>query len=73
MKWGHTYLNDFNCTDAALNVGNNAGITLPDTQGSSGGGGSNPGNLGQDIRDLDQNQNNTNNNGGLAPQSNGSC
>ena len=46
-------LNSLNCTDAALQIGNGSGMNLPDTNGSwIGGGGSNPGNLGQDVRGL---------------------
>ena len=44
-------LNNFNCTDFGLESAKKAGIDLPDTQGSwTGGGGSNPGDLGEDIR-----------------------
>jgi hypothetical protein len=46
-------LNNYNCTDFGLNVCILAGITLPDTHGSwPGGGGSNPGDLGEDIRQM---------------------
>lgn len=51
-------LNDYNCTDFGINIANQAGMNLPDTYGEwkkfgiKLGGGSNPGNLGQDIRTL---------------------
>ncbi|MCZ4694503.1 hypothetical protein DWB61_05560 [Ancylomarina euxinus] len=46
-------LNDFNCTDFGINVGNRAGIGLPDSYNSwPEGGGSKPGSLGQDIRNM---------------------
>ena len=44
-------LNDYNCTDFAIKTANAAGANVPDTDGSwPGGGGSNPGDLGEDIR-----------------------
>jgi len=48
----NTYnLDTYNCTDFGIGVAGAAGQTLPDTRGTwLGGGGSNPGNLGQDIR-----------------------
>ena len=47
------HLDDFNCTDFAIAIGSLAGMSLQDTQGTwPGGGGSNPGNLGQDIRNM---------------------
>jgi len=46
-------LNTYNCTNFAIDIGNLAGLNLPDSYGSwLGGGGSNPGVLGQYIRDL---------------------
>jgi len=45
-------LNTYNCTNFAIDIGNLAGLNLPDSYGSwLGGGGSNPGVLGQYIRD----------------------
>ena len=49
-------------------------MNLPDSRGSwIGGGGSNPGNLGQDIRDLNNGNLAVNTNGGTADLSKGSC
>ncbi|QMU63051.1 MAG: hypothetical protein GKR88_01370 [Flavobacteriaceae bacterium] len=51
-------LNSLNCTDIGIQSALNGGITLPDTTGSWGnfllgqGAGSNPGDLGEDIRDM---------------------
>lgn len=46
-------LNTHNCTDAGIQAGAAAGVTVPDTPGSwIGGGGSNPGDLGEDLRAL---------------------
>ena len=46
-------LNTHNCTDAGINAGSAAGVAVPDTSGSwVGGGGSNPGDLGEDLRAL---------------------
>lgn len=46
-------LNTYNCTDFAIAVGNLVGLNLPDSYGTwPGGGGSNPGNLGQEIRNM---------------------
>jgi hypothetical protein len=52
--FGTTYdLNTLNCTDFGLLIGHAAGLNLPDTQGTwLGGGGSNPGDLGEDIRGM---------------------
>lgn len=44
-------LNTYNCTDFGIGMAAAVGVTLPDNNGTwPGGGGSNPGNLGQDIR-----------------------
>ena len=67
-------LNTLNCTDAALQVGNSIGMNLPDTNGTwIGGGGSNPGNLGQDIRGLSSNNLTINTTSGTATLSDGPC
>lgn len=51
-------LNDYNCTDYALNVIKKGGFSLPDNSGTwPGGGGFNPGNLGQDLRDQSNGSN----------------
>jgi len=67
-------LNTLNCTDAALLTGNSIGMNLPDTNGTwIGGGGSNPGNLGQDIRELSSSNLTINTTGGTATLSEGPC
>jgi hypothetical protein len=46
-------LNTYNCTDFAIQIGNLAGLNLPDSSGTwPNGGGSNPGQLGQNIRPM---------------------
>jgi hypothetical protein len=46
-------LNTYNCTDFAIEIGNLVGLGLPDSYGTwPGGGGSNPGQLGQNIRNM---------------------
>ena len=46
-------LDTYNCTDFAIEVGNLGGLSLPDSYGTwTGGGGSNPGALGQHIRGM---------------------
>lgn len=46
-------LDNYNCTDFAIEVGKIAGLPLSDSYGSwPGGAGSNPGQLGQDIRNM---------------------
>lgn len=75
-NYSSTYnLNNYNCTDFGISIAAAAGVNLPDTYGSwSGGGGSNPGNLGQDIRGMSAPTNSTTNtNGGTAPTNSGSC
>jgi hypothetical protein len=45
--------NTRNCTDVAIGAGAAAGVAVPDTPGRwLGGGGSNPGDLGEDLREL---------------------
>lgn len=67
-------LNSLNCTDAAIQVGNSTGMNLPDTDGSwIGGGGSNPGNLGQDVRGLNSSNLTINTTAGTASLSAGPC
>ena len=53
-KEGKKYnLSEFNCTDFVIEAANAAGIKLPDTQGSwPFGRGSNPGDLGEDLRNF---------------------
>lgn len=47
-------LSDYNCVDFVLGVGSSAGLELPDTTGSWGlGSGSNPGDFGEDLREMD--------------------
>ena len=65
-------LNSMNCSDAAIQICNTMGMSLSDTSGSwFGGGGSNPGNLGQDIRSMSNTNMSLNNIGGNAPLSKG--
>ena len=46
-------LNNYNCSDFAIAIGNLGGLNLPDSYGTwNGGGGSNPGQLGQNIRTM---------------------
>jgi hypothetical protein len=68
-------LNSYNCTDFGLAIAQAAGITLPDTQGTWPlGGGSNPGNLGQDIRSWSAPSNVAKNtNPGNGTSNTGSC
>ncbi len=47
------HLDNYNCTDFALGCAASSGNPLPDTFGEwPGGGGSNPGDLGEDIREV---------------------
>lgn len=67
-------LNTMNCTDVALQICNSMGMNLTDTMGSwIGGGGSNPGNLGQDLRNMNNSTVSVNSNGGNASLSKGNC
>lgn len=53
MNYSTYNLNDKNCSDFGLEVFSRIGIQLPDTYGSwLLGGGTNPGNLGQDLRNM---------------------
>lgn len=46
-------LNTYNCTDFVIGIGNLGGLNLPDSYGTwPGGGGSNPGQLGQYVRGM---------------------
>lgn len=64
-------LNENNCTDQVLDCLNSGGVILPDTVGEwflGVGGGSNPANLGEDIRQMDLENNMTRfTNSGVAP------
>jgi hypothetical protein len=67
-------LNTYNCTDFAIEMGNLGGLNLPDAFGSwPGGGGSNPGTLGEHLRGLNPSNNNLNTIGGSAPKTNKGC
>ena len=68
------HLDTMNCTDAAIRICNSMGMNLPDTYGSWDiGGGSNPGNLGQDIRGMSNSNVNISTSSGFAPNSEGAC
>jgi hypothetical protein len=76
IAYNGTYnLNTFNCTDFGILIASLAGVNLPDTNGSwPGGGGSNPGDLGEDIRILTPSSNSTSNtSGGTAQSNSGTC
>ena len=66
------HLDDYNCTDFAIQVVNSIGLNVPTTSGTwSNGGGRNPGDLGEDLRDLILSPNMTRNDiGGLAESRN---
>ncbi len=68
-------LNTYNCTDFGLRMGNLFSMNIPDSTGTwPGGGGSNPGNLGQDIRSMSLNSGITRNTtGGKAVSKSGTC
>lgn len=75
-NYENTYhLNTYNCTDFGIEIGNKAGLNLPDSYGTwTMGGGSNPGTLGLYL--LNRNSTNSqpiNKNGGTAPQTNKGC
>ncbi|MEO1033672.1 MAG: hypothetical protein AAFX55_19970, partial [Bacteroidota bacterium] len=76
INFENTYhLDDYNCTDFAIELGNQAGLGLPDCSASwPGGGGSNPGTLGVEIRDRTLQPGETRDIiGGLAPESHKGC
>jgi len=68
-------LNSYNCTDFAFDISSSGGLNLPDTNGSwPGGGGSNPGSLGQDLRSISSTADYTvNKSSGSAPSNTGAC
>jgi hypothetical protein len=68
-------LNSYNCSDFGIAIGNLAGLNLPDANGTwPGGGGSNPGVLGQHIRNKSINGTITKNtSGGLSPSNIKNC
>lgn len=74
-NYDKTYdLNEYNCTDFGIGVFNAAGYSLPKTTGSWGvGSGRNPGDLGQDIRSLNNSNFQINKNGGTTPLNKGNC
>lgn len=68
-------LNTYNCTDFAIDIGNIAGLNLPQANGKwPGGGGSNPGTLGLYIRNLNPKRNIViNKKGGKSPETKKTC
>lgn len=75
-SYSSTYnLNTNNCTDFGISLSNSVGMNISDTSGTwpFGGNGSNPGNLGQDIRKLNNSNASINNLGGSAPTNSGTC
>lgn len=68
-------LNTYNCTDFGISIANSVGLNLPDTSGTwkYNGNGSNPGNLGQDIRAMTPTSGTINTTGGNAPSNKGNC
>lgn len=79
-NYPQTYnLNKFNCTDFAIEVANRGGLNLPETIGTYNYGigtfsGHNPGDLGEDIRNMTLPTNATRNTtGGKSPMKSGSC
>ncbi len=77
INFNQTYnLNNYNCTDFVIEMGNLGGLNLPPSDGTwiNGGNGSNPGTLGQEIRNRNQQQGQTiNTNGGNSPVTNKGC
>jgi len=68
-------LNTYNCSDFGIEIGNISGLELPDADGTwINGGGSNPGVLGEYIRNLPNSLDyNTNTTSGVAPENNKDC
>lgn len=77
INFNTTYnLNTYNCTDFAIEMGNLGGLNLPPSNGTwtNGGNGSNPGTLGMEIRNRNQQQGQTiNTNGGNSPATHKGC
>ncbi len=77
INFNPTYnLNTYNCTDFVIEMGNLGGLNLPPSDGTwiGGGNGSNPGTLGMEIRNRNQQQGQTiNTNGGNSPVTNKGC
>ena len=76
ISYNDTYdLDNYNCTDFGIEIGNLAGMGLPDCYGSwLGGGGSNPGTLGQHLRNMTlPNGAIRNTSGGTAPTNKKGC
>ncbi len=69
------HLDSYNCTDFAIEIGNLAGMNLPQANGTwPGGAGSNPGSLGMKIRNRTLGSGETRDTtGGNAPQTNQGC
>ncbi len=76
-NYNSTYnLNTYNCTDFGVSIANAVGMGVKDTSGTwpYGGNGSNPGNLGQDIRNMALPSGATRNtSGGTAVSNKGTC
>lgn len=68
-------LPDYNCSDFLIGAAGAAGLYLPDTYGQWGGisGGTNPGNLGQDMRNMSLPAGATRTLSGTAPSNSGGC
>lgn len=76
VSYQSTYdLNSYNCSDFGIAVGNLAGLSLPEANGTwPGGGGSNPGALGQHIRNKSTSGSTTKNtSGGVSPSNIKNC
>ena len=76
ISYNDTYdLDNYNCTDFGIEIGNLAGMGLPDCYESwPGGGGSNPGTLGQHLRNMTlPNGAIRNTSGGTAPTNKKEC
>jgi hypothetical protein len=75
VNFNNTYdLNDYNCSDFGIEIANLAGINLTEADGSwPGGGGSNPGTLGQEIRNINNSDTTINDQGGTSPANNKNC